>query len=155
AGSVTFRCFRYYSSGAPIEQFGAPATVSYAVPSRATLSLSNGLLDFGELTEGESLGMTISVEATRAWDLYLQSQRGGCLRHATDIYSKVWYTLTIDGEDFGNLTTPTICHSEDSFWGWLFGYNATLDMAVRIGEVPFEVEPGVYYDNIWLSIVTR
>lgn len=155
SGIVTFHCYRYYASGAAIEQFSSPVSVTYSVPSRATLTLSNGTLDFGQLIEGESLGATITVEASRAWDLYVQSQRGGCLQHDTDIYSKVWYTLTIEGEDFGNLTNPTICYSNDSFWGWLVGYNATLDMAVTINEVPFEVEPGVYTDNIWLTIMTR
>jgi len=155
SGTVTFRCFRYNAPSTVIEQFSVQAMLTYTVPSRATMTLSNGYLDFGQLVEGESLGATITIEANRAWDLYLQSQRGGCMQHATDIYSKVWYTLTIDGEDFGNLTNPTICYSNDSFWGPWYGYDSTLDMEVTIGEVPFEVEPGVYSDNIWLTIMTR
>lgn len=155
SGMVTFSCYRYFDTGDPVLQFRTAANVSYTVPSRATLALSNGNLDFGQLAEGESLGTTITVEANRAWDLYVQSQRGGCLQHAADIYSKVWYTLTVEGEDLGNLTNPTICYSNDSFWGWLFGYDATLAMEVTIGEVPFEAEPGVYTDNIWLTIMTR
>lgn len=154
-GMVTFSCYRYFDAGTPVFQFNATAIITYVVPSRATLAISNEALDFGQLAEGQRLQTTISVNANRPWDLYLQSRRGGCLQHATDIYSKVWYTLTIDGEDFGNLVNPTICYSNSVFWGQWFGYNSTLAMAVTIGEVPFEVEPGIYTDNIWLTIMTR
>lgn len=157
-GTVTFHCFRYYTSGTQTGQFSVPATVTYVVPSQATLSLSNGTLDFGELSEGESLGMTINVSASRAWDLYVQSQRGGYLQHVSDASSKVWYTLAINNVDFVNLATPTICYSQNyytSWWWWWLSYDATLTMRVTIGEVPFETEPGIYTDNIWLTIVTR
>jgi hypothetical protein len=155
-GMATFSCYRYFDTGTPVFQFSATASVIYTVPSLATLTISNEALEFGQLTEGESLETTISVDASRPWDLYLQSQKGGCLQHATDIYSKVWYTLTIEGEDFGNLTNPTICYSKStySWWPWT-GYDETLTMAVTIGEVPFGVEPGIYTDNIWLTIMTR
>lgn len=153
--TVIFSCYRIPASGDPVLQFSVPVMVTFIVPSRATMTLSDGLLDFGQLIEGESLGTTITIEANRPWDLYLQSQRGGCLQHAVDRYSKVWYTLTMEGEDFGNLVNPTICYSNDVFWGQWFGYNSTLSMAVTIGEVPFEAEPGIYTDNIWLTIMTR
>lgn len=153
--TVLFSCYKLPLSAASVPQFSVSVPVVYTVPSRATMTLSDGHLDFGQLVEGESLGATITIEANRAWDLYLQSQRGGCMQHATDTNSKVWYTLTIDGEDFGNLTNPTICFSNDSFWGPWYGYDSTLDMEVTIGEVPFEVEPGVYSDSIWLTVMTR
>ena len=154
-GMVTFSCYRYFDAGTPVFQFRAAAIVTYIVPSRATMTISNETLDFGQLAEGQSLETTISIDANRPWDLYLQSQRGGCLQHAVDRYSKVWYTLTMEGEDYGNLVNPTICYSNDVFWGQWFGYNSTLSMAVTIGEVPFEAEPGIYTDNIWLTIMTR
>ncbi len=66
AGTVAFTCFRYFNAGAPAQQFSSPASVVYSVPSRATLALSNGTLDFGQLSEGKSLGTTITVEASRA-----------------------------------------------------------------------------------------
>lgn len=156
ASTVTFSCYKLPLSASSVPQFSVSVPLIYSVPSRATLTLSNGTLDFGELTEGESLETTISVDATRPWDLYLQSQKGGCLQHATDIYSKVWYTLTVEGEDFGNLTNPTICYSKStySWWPWT-GYDETLAMEVTIGEVPFGIEPGIYNDNIWLTIITR
>jgi len=154
-GSFTFVCYlgTTKANGVLMNTWSVP--FSYTLPIRAEANLSDGLLDFDILEDGETLSTTMTFTATRAFDMYVQSTNGNKMTNPLYPEAYISYSATFDGTPLGSLASPTVCLTIES-WELSGLPSYAPDFEITISEdIPWEADPVVYSDTLMFTVVTR
>jgi len=155
-----FSLYRWPPANATLEDERS-VTVSANVRSAIAVTFDDGgrsvdlsgmrrTLDFGQLRSGERRSFNLEVASNTPYELMLESENRGMLKHATaDIYNVVPYSLTLGGQPLG-LSGPVILP---------FTSDGRSDVvrhrfAVTIGTIDRAVA-GRYADNVTITVSAR